>query len=181
MTKELIKEYADICYSSEKDKRMNDYIIKSTSEVIKTSQGVLISFDKPTIETRFCFGHGYCGISTEEDTKRAFDNAENARTNEQYFLQENLKGINQKIEAVKNAEKVYVINYNHRKNCGYYKTDEEFRHWNDTPEGIEATKEDVELIVKTLENEKAKFEKRLNTYLKRYGLSKIHSWTYLVD
>ena len=45
----------------------------------------------------------------------------------------------------------------------------------------EATIEDIKLILETLEAEKAKFLKRLNTYLKRYGLSKIHSWTYLVD
>ena len=60
MSKELIKELADIEYPN--DKRMNDYIIKSTSEVIKTSQGYLVDFDKPSIKTRFCFGHGYCGI-----------------------------------------------------------------------------------------------------------------------
>lgn len=181
MSKELIKEYANICYSPEKDKRMNDYILKATSEVIKTSQGTLIAFDKPTIETRFCFGFGCNGISTSEDVKGACDMAEHARTNEKYFLDENLKGINQKIEAVKNAEKVYIMNYNHRKNCGYYETEEELMYWNKRPEGIEATKEDVELIIKTLENEKEKFTKRLNTYLKRYGLSKVHSWTYLVD
>lgn len=32
-----------------------------------------------------------------------------------------------------------------------------------------------------LEEEKAKQEKRINTYLKKYGLTKIHSWSYWAD
>ena len=28
---------------------------------------------------------------------------------------------------------------------------------------------------------KAKFEKRLNTYLKKYGLTKVHAWSYWRD
>ena len=31
------------------------------------------------------------------------------------------------------------------------------------------------------EEVKKAFIKRLNTYLKKYGLSKLHTWTYLVD
>ena len=43
------------------------------------------------------------------------------------------------------------------------------------------TPKDKEQILASLEIEKAKFTKRLNTYLKKYGLSKINTWTYLVD
>ena len=34
---------------------------------------------------------------------------------------------------------------------------------------------------KRKDGQKENFEKRLHTYLKRYGLSKLHTWTYLVD
>ena len=41
-----------------------------------------------------------------------------------------------------------------------------------------ASKEDAETIYQAVLNEKNKMEKRLDTYLKRYGLSKLHVWTY---
>ena len=180
MAKELVKEYADLSYPN--DKRMNDYILKSTSEVVKTSLGYLIAFDKPDIKTSFCFGHGQNGITTSEETNIACDMADYARTNEQYFIEENLKGINEQIKELKEASKVYIIPYKRIPNCGYYRTQEYYDYWNKTEiDGIEATKEDIELLLNTLQSEKEKFIKRLNTYLKRYGLSKIHSWTYLVD
>ena len=42
-------------------------------------------------------------------------------------------------------------------------------------------KEDIQLIIDGLEIVLKNFEKRLDTYLKKYGLSKIQTWTYLVD
>lgn len=44
-----------------------------------------------------------------------------------------------------------------------------------------ATKEELENILKFYEKARARFVKRLNTYLKKYGLSKLNIWTYLVD
>ena len=45
----------------------------------------------------------------------------------------------------------------------------------------EATKEDLLLIIEVYKQQIENFKKRLNTYLKRYGLSKLRTWTYLVD
>ena len=173
MSKELIKKYADIDYPN--NKSMNDYILKSTSEVIETSKGYLIRFEKPSIKTRFCFGHGYNGISTSEDAKRAFDNAEYARTNEQYFINENLEEINERIKELYYSDlKTGILKSIVSENVLNH-----FRNGIHNEEQV--SEQDKELILNTLKFEKAKFEKRLNTYLKRYGLSKIHSWTYLVD
>lgn len=47
--------------------------------------------------------------------------------------------------------------------------------------GVSNAEEDKHLIIEGLELEKASFIKRLNTYLKRYGLSKVRTWSYLVD
>ena len=41
--------------------------------------------------------------------------------------------------------------------------------------------DDLKNILSVYEHEKAKFEKRLNTYLKKYGLSKLKTWSYLID
>lgn len=182
MTKELIKKYADIIYPN--DKRMNDYVVKTTSEVIETSAGYL-EFEKPDIKTRFCFGHGQYGITTTEETNSACNMAAHARTSEQYFIDENLEDINDKIKRIKEADKVYLIQkYYKTEKIRDIRTDDYFRYYPEEMQRLnaqEATVEDIKLILETLEAEKAKFLKRLNTYLKRYGLSKIHSWTYLVD
>ena len=177
MSKELIKKYADIDYPN--NKSMNDYILKSTSEVIETSKGYLIRFEKPSIKTRFCFGHGLNGITTSEETKNACDMAEHARTNERYFINENLEEINDKIKQYEEND-LYYCDTRINQSIKCITTEKCIYHYND--EHVEkVSKQDKELILNTLKSEKAKFEKRLNTYLKRYGLSKIHSWTYLVD
>ena len=46
---------------------------------------------------------------------------------------------------------------------------------------IEIGEADIQAIIDGLEVVKKQFEKRLNTYLKRYGLSKLNVWTYLRD
>ena len=45
----------------------------------------------------------------------------------------------------------------------------------------EATTEDRANILAALKHERQKFEKRLKTYLKRYGLSKVRTWSYWAD
>lgn len=45
----------------------------------------------------------------------------------------------------------------------------------------EATAEDRANILAALKHERQKFEKRLNAYLKKYGLSKVRAWSYWAD
>jgi hypothetical protein len=40
---------------------------------------------------------------------------------------------------------------------------------------------EIKQAIAILKEERAKFEKRLHTYLKRYGTSKLHTWTYWAD
>jgi hypothetical protein len=43
------------------------------------------------------------------------------------------------------------------------------------------SKQDIENMLDWLEIAKANFTKRLQTYLKRFWLSKLHTWTYWRD
>ena len=43
------------------------------------------------------------------------------------------------------------------------------------------TDDEVKMVKDAVERQKAKFTKRLNSYLKRYGLSKVNAWSYLRD
>ena len=45
----------------------------------------------------------------------------------------------------------------------------------------EMSEEDKKLVIAMYEEEKEKMSKRIDTYLKRYGLSKLNVWTYWVD
>ena len=45
----------------------------------------------------------------------------------------------------------------------------------------ECTDEEKKLILKGLKFARKCFEARLDTYLKRYGVSKLHTWTYWAD
>lgn len=151
----------------------------------------LLTIEKPDIETSFCFGYGYCGMSTIEDYEDASNMAQHAKTNEQYFIDENLKDYNERISNLKEClesdfEKVVfqskyiktsnLINYTI---ANQWEIDNEPYRFNNIVSI--ATDEEINAIIEMLEQAKALFEKRLNAYLKRYGLSKIRSWTYLSD
>ena len=189
--------------------RDKEYYKKSCEYALKFGDNYLL-FDKPSIETRFCFGYGLNGVSTGDDYEAASDMRDYANTNEKYFLNENLEALNHNIETMK-----AMINPDKYEYCEkmYKQTNEWFYHklqytrkiylcknndntcylFND--EGRiedenrlryctilkELTTEDFEKILKVYEQQKENFVKRLQTYLKKYGLSKLHTWTYLVD
>ena len=49
------------------------------------------------------------------------------------------------------------------------------------PDWQELTENEVTALIKGYEIVKENFIKRLNTYLKKYGLSKVNSWSYWQD
>ena len=52
-----------------------------------------LGFEKPSIQTRFCFGYGQNGISTDDDFNRACKEERNIETNQQAFINANLEGV----------------------------------------------------------------------------------------
>jgi len=46
---------------------------------------------------------------------------------------------------------------------------------------LAADQNDIEIIRAAIREERAKFEKRLASYWKRYGNKKIRTWTYWID
>ena len=168
------------------DKKMIDYCIKKTSRVIKVN-GLLFTTDKPTIKTRFCFGYD-CSVDNE-----SFDNAnemaQHARTNEQYFIDQNLKQFD---DEIKNLKDDNIIKY-YLKSGAYYSQSkdnplkavcyERFSRWLDhnNDDKQQLTDEMITAYIEALKLDRIDFKKRLDTYLKKYGLSKIHSWSYWRD
>lgn len=156
-----------------------------------------LGFEKPSIKTRFCFGYGQNGISTEEDYEGAREQEHFFNTKQQAFINANLEELNASIEKIKTyikqwidkEEKCFSSRYNKIFICKNSYNHLACLAWSWDYENIrnkdmiirEATKEDLLLIIEVYKQQIENFKKRLNTYLKRYGLSKLRTWTYLVD
>lgn len=192
--KSLKEKYMDIISKEVwSDKKMQDYCRKKAAYIVELENGDLAEIEKPSIETNFCFGHGYCGVSTEEEEKTAYRNEHYARTNENYFLEQNLKGLDEYINLLKdNDNHVYKrVHYTTSPDNSKLKSFIYSDRWNtpeNTPERFfgcrnieELTKQERQSLLTGYEEVRKAFEKRLHTYLKRYGLSKLNTWTYLVD
>ena len=156
-----------------------------------------LCFDKPRIKTSFCFGYGLNGVSTQEDYEGAREQEKNMETNKQAFINANLEGLDESIEDLQefidnffdNKNTCFSSRYNKIFICKNSYEHKAYLTWSWDYENIinkemiikEATKEDLLLIIEVYKQQIENFKKRLNTYLKRYGLCKLRTWTYLVD
>ena len=169
------------------DKQMRKHFESHISRVVELSNGVLIGIEKPTIEKRFCFGYSDSPYNTD-DYDRAHDMAHHAATSTDYFKAENLKQIDEKIDEL-NRFNVYTMRQ-------YWGAPENslihglvfLKNWeviemqeNPRPELHAITAADLEKIIDAYKAERVAFEKRLNSYLKRYGLKKVETWAYWQD
>lgn len=175
------------------DKHMTDYVRKNCDEVIELEDGDLVEIEKPRIETRFCFGYGLYGVSTDEDMREAEKMRRYAQESEDYFLKENLKGIEGMLKDLRDKD-VYFYKYVRFTGCNddskikgisrctfcHTPENEPWRYSN-MRSLKELTETERQNIINGYENVKARFEKRLRTYLRRYGTKKLTTWTYLVD
>ena len=176
MNKDLIKKYADINWAD--NKHMNDYVVKSTFDVIELSDGTLFALSKPSIQKRFCFS----------DEGPAYDLYKDLHSHEdkmkKYFFNENLKGINQDIQALEKGNCRDGIWY-----VGLYVQDgytnglcyRTYDHVASEPNFKAINEKDRLEILILLRDYRASLEKRLNTWWKKYGVKGLHTWTYWAD
>ena len=163
---------------------MKNYYRKAAEQICRIKDGYLI-VDKPRIKTSFCFGSGWDGVSSLEEDEIANDLANQARTDEAYFLEENLKDLNKKVEMLKNSLKLDYDSYDRvvfiKNGLNQYAvvTRKSAEYWNEEYE--EASDKEVREILSLYLSVRENFKRRLSAYLKKYGLSKIDSWTYLRD
>lgn len=196
--KELKDLYMEIIKAEvwPKSPKMQEFARKQVGYIIELANGKIICVDKPSIKKDFCFGYGMYLRSTDEEEDIAFSMAQKAETDPSYFLEQNLRNFNLRIEQLRSVvgwkKEVYIFaNY-----CGQpadsslvsYTITDIFEGPKLRPEcwkryeGLQKLgDEDIQRIINGLEEAKKAFEKRLNTYLKKYGLSKLNVWTYLVD
>lgn len=126
---------------------------------------------KPSIENKFCFHDEgpqydfYLRLSSDDALLR------------KHFLQKNEAVFTNLIERINKGDAVRIesSDYLNRLNLyvgGYYY---------ESMKGRLVSEEEKQLIIKGLEFGLEQFKKRLTAYLKRYGTSKLHTWTYWAD
>lgn len=166
--------------------KMVEYCTKQTSSYV-TIDGTVITFDKPSIETRFCFGeHGY-------DYQEVHDTCHRLSQSEDYFMSENLRNtvaatIIERLEGrdwrgykpFLKRSRYYTMSdpSSCKLGCVVWSKSE----YDDSVVGLHMLDENEKaVLLEAAKREQALFEKRLRTYLKRYGMSKCHFWVFWAD
>ena len=196
--KELKEKYMTIIKKEvwPTSERMQEYARKECEYVVEFSNGNIIDIEKPTIQKNFCFGFGMYATYTDEELQRAEGMADKAKTDVNYFISENMKPILEKIEALKKClegkkECYTYIHYSGQPATSdlmtytttYVQDNPEWNpgRWKNLESLKKLSSDDIQLIIDGLEEVANKFLKRLNTYLKKYGLEKLNVWTYCRD
>ena len=164
-----------------KDQKMVDYCVKKTARIVELSDGALICIEKPTIKTRFCFGYHANGYCTEE-ISTADAAAAHAEKSQEYFKTENLKTVDAMLKALENSEAgirpQYTGSPEGTKICELVFPEP----WGPLPPGYRRLlSEDREKLREAYRTERGVFAARLDAYLRRYGLSKVETWTYWLE
>lgn len=197
--KEAIRaEYAK-AWESEK---MIKYCIDTLAGVAILPNGDIISIEKQRIETRFCFGEsGY-------DYEDAQEMAQHARTSEDYFRAQNMKEFDSWVKDLEEAREMRGRYYIIIRDIHYtgQAADCKLRgldwvrdvdlldalggsaYLEELPGkhiekfgGRVATPEEIDIILTAYKAAREDHRKKVESYLKRYGLSKVESWTYWRD
>lgn len=196
LDKEMLKKEYSKAWS---DSHMIKYCVDKLANVAILPNGDIISIDKQSIETRFCFGEsGY----DFDDAQRM---ARHAQTSTEYFKSENMKQFNEWIsdlEEVKNETSNYFVLIRNTHYTGQtpdckLRCLEWVKKWvvlecfggegylSEMPgqhieklNGRIATIEELNIIIEAYKQARDAHEKKVDAYLKRYGLTKVDSWTY---
>lgn len=201
--RELLREQYGMVWGT--DHKMVDYCVGKVSRMAILPGGEIIVVDKERIETRFCFGEsGY-------DFDEAVAAAQHARTSADYFKRENMKRFDEWLSDLVDAMgddgryKLCIMT-----GGAYIGQGEACRLHNielmrftdiidacggscyasELPEReLEyrgrkfrvATREEHEIILQAYREAAKDHERKVDGYLKRYGTSKVHAWTYWRD
>ena len=184
------------------DQEMVKYCEGKIASAVQLENGMILYEEKQKIETDFCFGWSSCGQGPEYS--EAMKSERNARSKEDYFIRENMRVYDEEIthltkddgwypiirtaygsQSEKNPLRIlqwhrlsFIVDHYGKEALqpGYRTTTS--GEWNDL---YIPTEEDLKQILTMEQEARAQHEKKVKAYLKRYGLSKLHTWTYWID
>lgn len=181
----------------------DSYSFGKVSNAVKLSDGKIVVMDKQKIQTSFCFGE------SGHDYDEAVDMAYRVAKTEDYFMSENLSCYDKILAKLENTSEPMPNCYGctelqeraclqRLKTCytsegnifgitsQWYGWNEQWARHNRMMKGTDDVLfklegDDLELVKKLVNFERDKFERRLKAYWKRYGSSKLKTWTYWRD
>lgn len=169
------KEYADLMVKSGVfNEGMRKYFEDDTLYAVELSAGIM-QVSKPHLQTRFCYGWGQCGSIDD-----ACSSCDAVSSKYDLFLSENLEELKKELDILENRpETVYLVkNY---RDGNFVAWRGGGNYWHREKDAIDATTEDVELIKESVKKKIENLTKRCATYWKRFGGSKLKTWTYWAD
>lgn len=165
-----------------------EYRGKSAVGYMVTGDGKIITTDKPRIETSFWFGEN------GSDFQEKVELASKASRDRKYFKHKNLKRAGYyktlaNIEAALSGTAYFFLFNTWGSGSSFYEVrcfaKDQLLHPHTQlvlkSAEREMTREELETYKELIEAALKAFDRRLNTYLKRYGLSKCSYDTYWVD
>jgi hypothetical protein len=188
---QLWADYKALLVNAHGESRASEYM-KDTSNLMRAECGIIIAFKKERIKTEFCWADEGAPYEHYKQVHKTQDSLQ------QYFLYENLRQYDDLIKELETRKRDYSdvvpVFYEHEwcsiGKLGYATgvragrlshviDDEQDPRTRDTIHRM--SENEIKQAIAILKEERAKFEKRLHTYLKRYGTSKLHTWTYWAD
>lgn len=189
-----------------KDQKMIDYCVNKVAEYAVLSNENIVTVDKQTIEKDFCFGEsGYDYDDAQAMAAHARKSEKYFKDKNMEYFKEWIDDLTNCVNVTNNGRYVLVIAPK-----AYYSQTEDCKlasitwckltdiidsmggscYVEDLP-GTEitvhgtlyriATKEEVYQIYEMYRRAEKNHEKKVDSYLKRYGTSKVNSWTYWRD
>lgn len=175
MKEMLRKEYAQF-YAEGTD--MHKHLVNGVSDAVVIN-GNIFEVDKRGIKTDFCFGYSTC-YEDSYDYEEAQERCRLAGSDGgEYFKAVNLERFDEDNKPLRD-DRVYAVYRKYGKGniCEVVGSS---LHYDETC-FVKFLNDDEKTQINALINrERNKFEKRLDNYLKRYGTSKLHCWTYWMD
>lgn len=177
---------------------MVDYCMKACAEVVGLPNGMLHDIDKEHIQTGLCFGYSDMGYGPSYED--ACKSAREAREAPDAFMTQNMRTYTDALHNLSlHGERHFVCMASSMpriKGIRYVRVTDVLEAVGGSAvlgelKGTVAdvrgervyicTDEDVALLKEGYERAAAVHEKKLRAYLKRYGTSKLHIWTYWMD
>lgn len=163
---------------------MVKHCLQDTELLVKLDNGKLVAIKKPRIQKDFCFGYRLSSTDTKEYDD-ALAMAHLASKSEEYFIRKNLKDLDETIGLFENTDvELFLRNAYRSQPDDTLASVEAFRYRQpprDMSGHIPVTQAQREILLQAYRESKNRFVKRLKTYLKRYGMSKVKTWSYWED
>ncbi len=158
-----------------------DWCVSKIGGIVELENGMLFVIDKPSVQKDFCFGYGQNGVADEKSFKSANDACDEIQK-KQGFLNANLAEFDREHNYLFLGKQLFFFRLSRNSRCNPVNivkiSDRAYTYYHQ--DGF-VSENDRGKICNEIGRMRDEFKKRLEAYWKRYGATKLKTWTYLVD